>query len=59
MAVLGARFGQRLKTHDNIAYIAYKIILISVLAMAARAPGTTHNRHFDNDKKPLLTLPTL
>jgi len=27
---MGTPFGQRLKTHDNIAYIAYIIVLISV-----------------------------
>lgn len=36
MAVHFGVRGQRLKTDDNIAYIAYIMVLISILAMAAR-----------------------
>ena len=36
MAVHSSVRGVRLKTDDNIAYIAYIMVLISILAMAAR-----------------------
>jgi hypothetical protein len=34
----GTPFGQRLKPHDNIAYIAYIIVLISILSHANPTP---------------------